>query len=163
MNESVASISTLEKRSLLVLAFFPLLFFLTSFGEDAIRQYRLSTEPRPAITLAVDDPVPRTPVGLHLLTIPIFLSLIRPRRFFVAIVFAVVYAGLFLVSLYSRVDGESFLGGPIPGDPGFFHELYLKTWIWDYVAAAYLAVLLPWLSSIIYRGRLGSSRRVALS
>jgi hypothetical protein len=107
--------------------------------------------------------MPRVPGGLHLLTVPIFLSLIRPRIFFAATFFAVVYAGLFVVSLYLRLDGKSFFGGPLPGDRDFFHELYLKTWIWDYVAFAYLVVLLPWLSSIIYRGHQSDSKGTALT
>ncbi len=163
MKETKAPISTLERWTLLVFTLIPLLFFLTFFAKGAIREHQFSLPNRHGINFAVDDPVPRMPAGLHLLTVLIFLAAIRPRSFFVSAILAVIYAGLLLVSLYLRVNGESFLGGPIPGDPGFFQELYLKTWIWDYVALAYLVVLLPWLSSIIYRRHRRRSRKVALA
>ena len=156
MPEITRPISALEKRTILVFSFLAVLFFLTYFVEDGIRRYHDSLS-KPSIRLAADDPVPRVPPGFYLLTVPIFLSLIRPRKFYVATVFVLLWASLFLVSLYIRVDGESFLGGPIPGDPGFLKELYLKAWIWDYVGLAFLAVLLPWLFSILFRLKKQSS------
>lgn len=144
-------VSTLEKRAVLAFALLALLFFLSLFVEAAIRDYRRDVSKTIPVEFAVDDPVPPVPAGLHLLTFPICLSLIKPRRFLVSTIFALLYAGLLLVSFYIRVNGESFLGGPIPGELGFFQELYLKTWIWDYVGLVFLIVLLPWLFSIIYR------------
>jgi hypothetical protein len=151
MNKTTNPISNTETRAVLVVAVFAAIFFASFFADDAVRRYQDSLAPRSAINFAVDDVVPKTPAGLHLITAFIFLSLIRPRRFFVATILSATYACLFLLSLYLRVDGESFFGGPIPGDPGFLGELYLKTWIWDYVAFAYLIVLFPWLFSILFR------------
>lgn len=158
MHRSNDSISKLEKRTILVFSLFAFLFVFFFFAYEAIQTYR--SKPT-SINFAVHDPVPRTPPGFHLITLPIFLSLIRPRRFLFATVLTALYAGLLLLSFYLRVDGESFLGGPIPGDPGFFKEMYLKTWIWDYVAIVFLVVLLPWLLSILYRIRLRHPRTLA--
>ena len=160
MNPTIASISTLEKRALLVFTLLPLLFFLSAFVEVAVRDYQSSRNT--GISFAVDDPTPRTPGGMHLLTIPIFLSLIRPQRFFIPSILTGIYCGLLVLSFYIRVDGKSFFGGPIPGDPSFFRELYLKTWIWDYVAILFVIVLVPWLLSIIYRLTQPGARQASL-
>ncbi len=161
MNETTDPITNLEKRALLVFTLVPLLFFLAGFAEAAIRENRSSISKPGKITFAVDDPSPSMPAGMDLLIVPIFVSLIRPRSFLVPMFLAVSYAGLLLLSFYIRVDGESFLGGPIPGDPGFFGELYLKTWVYDYVALIFLVVFLPWLFSIIYRKAQSRSRETA--
>ena len=157
MNSIDNPIPTLEKRIILFVSLFIALFYLSEFAVE----FKQSLEPKypTTINFAVDDPTPRVPAGLHLITVPIFLSLIRPRTFVVAAIFTVLYAALLLLSFYIRVDGQSFFGGPIPGSPGFFEELYLKTYIWDYVGLAFLIVLLPWLVSILYRVRSRRSNR----
>ena len=159
MKETSCPISTLEIRTLRTFTLLAAVFFLAYFVEAAIHNYQSSRDPT-KMRIAVHDPVPRMPAGLHLLTIPIFLSVIRPRNFYVATLLTVSYTGLLILSFYLRVDGESYLGGPIPGDPGFFQGLYYKTWIWDYVGVGFLAVMLPWLSSIIYRSHRRGPRKL---
>ena len=151
MNETAGPISILEKRTILVFALLATIFFLSSFAEDAIRRYQDSVSNHSKINFAVDDPAPRVPAGLNLMTIPILLSLIRPRRFLIPTLLAAIYAGLLLMSFHVRVNGESFFGARIPGDPNFLEELFLKTWIWDYAASGFLIILLPWLFSILNR------------
>ena len=146
----------------MVFAFLPFAYFYSIFVIEGIREYNYSVkdeqitlrsqaEQKPNVRFAVHDFVPRAPAGFHLLSIFIVLSLIKPKKFIVSTVLTLFYFALLFFGLYIRLDGETPYGAEYPAEVGFFGELYLNTWIWDYVGALFIAIALPWQLSIVSR------------
>lgn len=155
-------ISKRERAGLLVFAVLPAVFFSSIFVIEGIREYNYSVmdeqitlknqaENRPNLRFAVHDFVPKAPALFHLFSIFIVLSLIRPQKFIVSTVLTLFYFAFLIFGLYIRVDGETPYGADYPAEVGFFGELYLNTWIWDYVGALFIAIALPWQLSIVSR------------
>ena len=164
-------ISKKERITLLVFAFLAFSFFAFFIWDRAIDSYnnsvvqeqnerRAQAGGRPAISFSVDDFRP-LPGGFNLLTLFIFLALIRPKKFIVSTSLTILYGVLLLISLFIRLDGEGALGGKdFYSDP--FVELFHKTNIFDYAAGFFILVLLTWQISILWRIHDDNSKQIDL-
>lgn len=92
---------------------------------------------------AVDAPV-YYPAGYHLLVLPLLVSIIFGKRFYVAVILAFVYQGIHLFAIYRSLD-TCFLGGDIcPATPALT-KLIARLTVFEWSASVIIPVVLVWL------------------
>lgn len=154
------SISKTERVLLLAFASCSFLFFAVGISAEAIDSYNQSVEQyqkelarqaglQNIISFAVDGFFYSIPL-FNLITFPILLALIRPGRYVVSFALTLMYLGLLILMLISRLDGRGLFG-----TENFFtdplKEFWIKTTFSDQLALFVVAVMIIWQGSILFR------------
>ncbi len=163
--------SQIERVLILAFAFVAFALFALNIAGEAIESYNDSVVRhhnkiarqagvKNIIEFSADGFNYQAPL-FNLITFPILLALIKPRRYIISTGLTVLYLVFLIISVTDRLDGRGALGSD-----GFFtdpwHELWMKTSINDYFAAFVIAVLLMWQGSILWRVYRNSRGNLAL-
>jgi hypothetical protein len=153
---------SMEKKILIVLAGILLLLVLSSITQDIVYEYnknvdtvqqekQLHADPDHYIGFSHDDPH-YSPAGFNLIALPLFISLLAARRYFMSFFFTVLYFSFFGYSIWLHF-GTCYLGEDICPPVPLFGRL---SW-WDITVILLLFILFLWQISIFLRG---SSKRL---
>jgi hypothetical protein len=155
------SISKLERGLIIAFGLLAISYFATGIFAEGIHSYNESVvqyQNGLARQAGVKNIISFAACGgfdysiplFHLITFPIFLTLIRTRTYIVSTTFTVLYLTLLIVSISIRLDGRGSLGSE-----NFFTnpllELWTKTSIHDYFSAFVTVVLLFWQGCVLWR------------
>ena len=163
--------SKFERVLILAFTFVAFALFATTIAAEAIQSYNDSVVihhnkiarqagVKNIIEFSADGFNYRAPL-FNLITFPILLALIKPKRYVISTGLTVLYLVFLIISVTDRLDGRDAFGSD-----GFFTdpwlELWMKTSINDYFTAFVIAVLLIWQGSILCRVYRNSRRHLAL-
>ena len=89
--------------------------------------------------------------GLHFLTLFIFISLLKTKRFLLSSFLTIFYAIVFIYGLSARFNGRRLGGEEFSPKVDFLKQLYIEANSFDYLAALFISILLFWQISILLR------------
>ena len=96
---------------------------------------------------AVDAPV-YYPAGYHLLSLPLLLSVIFGKRFYVAVILSFVYQGIHLLAIYRSLDRCFLEGNNCPPESVVEELVGTLTWF-EWSASIIVPVVLVWLVHLV--------------
>ncbi len=149
------SISKAERILLLSFSFAALAFFALGISAEVTQVYNNSVaeHQKELARQAGAENIPSFSVDhgpyhsiplMNLILLPIFLSLLRARSYILSTSLTALLGVFLTLSIASRLDS-----GQLGTDP--WHEIWINTMIYDYLAAFVIAVLLIWQCSILWR------------
>jgi hypothetical protein len=154
-------ISQKEHKSLLIIAFISFIFVALTFCYGIIKDYNYSVykQHQKLGHLAsynreggISGSSPRLIMpALHLLTLFIFIALLKTRRFLLSSFLTVFYAIVFIYGLSALYNGSRLGGEEFSPKVDFFDQVYFAANGFDYLAAFFISILLFWQISILLR------------
>lgn len=154
-------ISKTENILLLIFAFLVFGFVLSVFTSQVISSYNysISEEQSELKSQADGKPHPRFSgfngpnviPGLHLLTLFIFIALLKTKKFLLSSFLTVFYAIVFIYGLSARFNGRRLGGEEFSPKVDFLKQLYLEADSFDYLVFLFVSILLFWQFSILLR------------
>ena len=143
-------ISNREFLAIRLLSIVFAILFLVSVALEVVNAMRRSA-PAGQIVFAAHDFSPRLAL-FHVLSLFLCIAILRANAFLIASLVGCLYAVLFTLSAYLTLNGEGALGGlGFYDDKTIWQEISNKAHGFDYVAAIFLTILIPWISSIQVR------------
>jgi hypothetical protein len=94
----------------------------------------------------------------HLLTLFIFIAILKTKRFFLSSLLTVFYAFIFIYGLYVRAKYSSFESDTFVNS-SFIEQFYLVAHDFDFLAAFFISILLFWQISILLRMLIKTSQK----
>lgn len=138
-----------ERRALLGVAFLTSVCFAIFLALDIVESAKISRIREAYPQFSFDYVVIWLP-GFHSLIILLLVALVVARKYIVSTFLTFLYALLFTIGMYMRLDGRGYFSGE-----GFYTslptEILAKTHPYEYLAAIFVLVILFWQVSILWR------------
>lgn len=161
-------ISIKEHKLLLTFAFIAFIFVISTFTFQAIKSYndyvsdyqekiKSQANGNPSLSFSGSNGTYQI-AGLHFLTLFIFLSLIKTKRFLLPFILTSFYFIVFIYGLYYKINYSGF-DSPKFINSTLFNQIYLVANLFDYIAFVFISILLFWQTSILLRMLIKTSQR----
>jgi hypothetical protein len=147
MQQKPTTISKTEHRILLLVSFVVFAFFASGFVVEFASQYNQA--PLPA-GISFGPRLPQYPAGLHLITLFIFVSFIRPKRLIIPTILTLTYLTVLLVSIPVRVNSrinERASHEP-PTVSSYISDVLTIFEFWDFIGALFICTILSILAAV---------------
>ena len=144
-------VSKSEHFALLTVAFIAFIIVLSIFAWQASAAYdNFFAERASRIRFSGSANEFQTP-PFHLLTLFIFVAILKTKRFLLSAFLTVLYAVVFIYGLSAGYDGGRLGGEEFSPKVDFLDKVYRAAFDFDYVAALFISILLFWQISILLR------------
>jgi len=154
-------ISKGEHYSLLIFAFIALLFVISVISFEHIKEYnytvaetqnelRTKANAESIIKFSGTNGREFFP-GLHLLTLFIFIALLKTKMYFISSTLTIFYSYMFIFGLSASYYNSLLGGEEFSPKVDFLTRIYRSANNLDYIAASFISILLFWQISILLR------------
>lgn len=142
--KSSSYISQNERKLLLIVSFASIIFVLSAITYDFVKVFTVYKS-------QFSGQTPNTFPLFHLFTVLIFASLIKTKRFLLPLLLTSIYAAMIPYGLFLRYNGRRLGGEEFSPQVDFHDKVLSAANELDYIAAAFISILLFWQISILFR------------